>query len=529
MLEPRPYFQILHSLCAVGELDWDAEDNLERIQWVKRNWSRLKRCMSSEERGLLRLYMCHHEQHGEVASVRDLDALLRSMPQNAPMLDLLRDYEKDHKADLEVLPASSLSVSLGERESDWDRARVQYALTFASHIVNGSMQDAKDKTKFWTGPADALKYLSMEMQAGLLLDHREVVGGDTATAGVDSLLERFDSALAGRTGQIMTGFQPLDDALSIGHTQGCQIKELLMAGFSGHGKSTFLFNAIYNAAAQGFRVLLVPRECSVEQAWDRFVYLHAAATGRARELPRMKKFLRPGFAKPQHRAVFQAIKADMIASGIRIDVLGLNTWDEVERAVEAHVQDPYDILAVDYLAHLQPPAGTRTQDTHTAILDTFRKAQALTQNYEKNRGLVVMSPMQTNKTAADAAGQGLPYDKGVYTGIGCLEQYTGAGRDADALIGIWSDDWYKSKGLSKVCCIKSRDDVFEPFFIRLDPHTEAMHFVRNAEAITLLGVPPTGLPDDNESNERTRGRSKKRRAAQTTTPNNNRIEDAEVL
>lgn len=492
--DSRPYHQILHVLLHGSDHDWDEDNCVQSILWVRDHSETLRRVLSQPERRVLKLVTDYFWAHKSTPTVAGLDELIREQQRNQEMLDELEEY-RAAAPDLGQVPYTDLGVYLDQRKADAEKARVGLALETAGRIVVGSEKvHYRGKDIPYTGPSDALKYVQQRIQDGLLFVQRPTPGGDTAVEGAASLLSRYDLACEGRHDQIETGLPPLDEALSIGHAQGNRIKFVGIAGFTGHGKSTLLFSLVYRAALQGNRVLLVPRECSVEQAWDHLIYLHAHQIGLAAKLPPLKHLLRPRYARAECRAVLNEVVADFQRRGLRIDVRADRTWAEVEASVQAHINDPYDILAVDYLAHLQLPPDTRSGYETSSLLEYFRRAQALSQDYEDGRGLVIITPMQTNKSSATKAGEGDLLAKGAYHDVGCLEQLTGAGRDMDALIGIWSTDEHRECGLAKISCIKSRDNVFRPFYLKLDKHSQAMTHVPDSEAIRMLGeVAPTGL------------------------------------
>jgi len=137
-------------------------------------------------------------------------------------------------------------------------------------------------------------------------------------------------------------------------------------------------------------------------------------------------------------------------------------------------------------AHLDTP-GER--DQREGIRGVYRKAQALSLDYERGRGLVVMTPVQANKTAEKIAAEPEPpMEKGIYRrgDIGAIEWHTDAGRDMDAIIGIWSGEDFAEQGLARISCIKSRQLFFAPFFMKIDEASQKMTYVSNGEALNIM-------------------------------------------
>jgi hypothetical protein len=225
----------------------------------------------------------------------------------------------------------------------------------------------------------------------------------------------------------------------------------------------------------------------------RFVWLHAEHIGRIRELPRLSDATNPRKLTRQHVRVIDEVGESMLEAGIRIDVRDCGDWGSVRASIDAHVDDPYDLLCVDYLAHLDTP-GER--DQREGIRGVYRKAQALSLDYERGRGLVVMTPVQANKTAEKIAAEpDAPMEKGIYRrgDIGAIEWHTDAGRDMDAIIGVWSGQGFADHGLARISCIKSRQLFFDPFFMRVEEASQKMTAVSNSDAMDILsGTDPLG-------------------------------------
>src|SRR6185437_7588535 len=287
-----------------------------------------------------------------------------------------------HAEDLELVSHLNLDMYLDQRKLDWEKWKLVATLDKAAMIAVGSVPDVqlsvKSKEKVTlTGPRDALKFLYARVSEGVLLDKTRSVGGDTATDGAASTADRISAAAQGWRNVIPT-HTPIDRAMDVG--PGATIKYVGLLGFSNQRKSTLLFTLAYQAAAAGYKVLFVPRECSTEDAWDRIVWLHAHTIGRGRELPALANMRDPAFAHRHHPKIVEEIGKDMEARGIRIRVEALGDFGSIKACVEAHVEDPYDMLCVDYLGHLETPGFKQKLD---GLMETFRSAQQLTQDYEE--------------------------------------------------------------------------------------------------------------------------------------------------
>jgi hypothetical protein len=91
------------------------------------------------------------------------------------------------------------------------------------------------------------------------------------------------------------------------------------------------------------------------------------------------------------------------AKGVRIEVRACNDWPSIQSSVNAHVDDSFDVLAADYIAHLDTSGE---KDQREGIRNVYRMAQDMSLSYKGGRGLCVLTAMQIIKTEADEADAG---------------------------------------------------------------------------------------------------------------------------
>lgn len=481
-LDAKPYFQILHNLIRQSDIEYDAEIAAKTMNWVLENATTLRKITGTAEWGVVMALYAFWDKHKVAPNTKELDLLLREKQQNQGMLDVMVEYEK-YRPDLEPASPLGLPLYMDQRKADYEKFQLLRTLDIAGQIVVGSVP-MKDKKVTYTGPRDALKYFHDRLQQGVLIDDAEHHGGDLAKDVIPEVSRRISRAANGFGSSIKT-FTPIDEAMSIGPE--AELKFVGLAGFTNQRKSTLTFTLAFQAALQGYRVCFMALEGGVENAGLRFAYLYAHHTGRAHLLPRLADALKPRHAKREHANLVHQMREEMQAEGIRIDIRDALDWASIRACVEAHVDDPFDALFVDYLAHVKIP-GARVNERRDAVLEVFRAAQNLSLNYEK-RGLVVFSPLQVRKDAeaAAAAPDGV-FDIGIYPlgDIGIIDWYTDAGRDLDALIGVWSGGELREKGLARISCVKSKQEEFQPFFMRVDPHTQMMTYCSDSEAGDIL-------------------------------------------
>lgn len=488
-LDHRQFYIILNSVLHLG-LDTD-EDRVRECQaWIKMRWATIKRVLTTDEARIMRRYLNHvHANPGSIPSRADLTEFVREMQQNSTTLDLLDDF--DRYTDLEQLEDTSLSVYLEQRIADWEKLQFDVVMETAKRISIGSWKDERKKpAKVWQGTKEAIQYVQAEFLKGILIDDRGIDGGDLVDVGVPEVADRIHKDIEGVTKYLRSN-SPLD-LFRIGPDNA--MRYIGIAGYSNHRKSTVLFTLAYLAACQGYRVMFVPRECTVEQAERKFVWLHAHRKGVADRLPSLLESYESAKLLPEHEDLVRWLGEDMKSCGIHIEIRACNDWAAVKSSVDAHVDAPYDVLCVDYIAHLDTP-GER--DQREGIRNVYRMAQDLSLSYEGGRGLCVLTPMQISKTEEDkvAAGEGLPCDWGNYEGgrIGVVEYHTDAPRGMDGLITMWSGTEFQEDGLIKVCCIKTRGQWFKPFYMRVEPRTQFVKFCSDREATDLL-TKHNGLP-----------------------------------
>jgi hypothetical protein len=473
-LDARPYFQVLHNLLRQDGLDYDEDLTADTVEWVRSNSSLLRKITTTAEWGVVTAFYAHWDAHRVAPDRKMIGELVHAKQKCEPMLDVLSGYDH-HAGDLEVVPALNLDMYMDQRKEDYEKAKLAKTLNNALDIAIGSVQ-MNDKAKtVYTGPRDAMKYLHQRMQEGILMGDRPTIGGDTATVGCRDVARRIDLA-ATRPGNIIRTLTPMDRSFRIGPDQGIRFVGVL--GSTNHGKSAMLFQLAYTAALAQYRVLFVPRECSVSDAWQRFVWLHAATIGLIDRLPPIDKATEYGHATAEHVAAIQVIESDMIARGFQIDIRSASDWPSIQRSVEVvQNHDPYDMLVVDYIAHLH----TMGRNEKDEMKEIYRSAQALSQDYADGRGLVVLTALQANKAGEEEAAEGDVLARGIYTHVGAIYEHTFAAHDLDALVGVWSGDGVKEHGLSRISCIKARAKHFQPFWMRRDPRSLGLAFISDRE------------------------------------------------
>jgi hypothetical protein len=493
VLDPRPFFQILHNLIRQDGLDYDPDNTAASVEWFRTNSSILRKVLTTAEFGVVMVFYTHWDKHKVAPDRKMMDELIHSKTQPKTLLDTMAEYDV-HAEDLEQVPHLNLDMYLDQRKQDYEKCKLARSLETASQITLSSVT-MNDKAKtVYAGPRDAMKYLHERFQSGILIDDATgSKGGDTAELGASAVMMRVSRASEGFSNAIPF-CRPIDQVMSIG--PGEPIKWVGLLGYTNQRKSTLLFTFAYNAAQAGYKVLFVPLENTVDEAWTRIYWLHAHHLGLSAQLPNLADAVNPRRVRREHLDVLQTVIEDFKSSGMKIDVYDANNWGAVASQANAYMDEPYDLLCLDYLAKLDTP-GER--DQKEAIRGVYLKAHEMSLRYAEGRGLVVMTPIQSGKSHEKTAAEPEPLiDRGIYRpgDIGAIDYHTDAGRGLDALIGVWSGEGYREHGIVRVSCVKSRQQYFNPFFMTVDGPSQYMQVISNHDALSILAGDYRSKADD---------------------------------
>jgi hypothetical protein len=308
-----------------------------------------------------------------------------------------------------------------------------------------------------------------------------VVDGDLRE-NIDYVNETLNRFLSGDEGdRILTDFIHLDTTTLIG--PGYQNRWIGILGYTNHGKSMYLMSMLYNMAKAGKRILLVPRECSVEEAWMRFVFMHAINFP---DLPmislnewQMSKGKIPLDVWASKEFLIKDLKEGDTLQGA-IDVKQFDTLQQSLDYVKAKdATTPFDVVAYDYLAHLEVKTSKSLNEIEAHKAD-FRRCQMISQNGIMNdkKGLTIITPMQANKAGYDKAAKAEGDEWGIYESLAAIDWYTQAAHDMDLVISVFYEGDLKESDPPEmiISCLKSRAEKFFPTHkVRIDVKTRYVH------------------------------------------------------
>lgn len=373
-------------------------------------------------------------------------------------IDTLEDDDDPVPSDVEALMLQVFRMGVTQYDV------ITYQL--AAIIAGGQKKYPRNTDE--TGPGAAQVWLS-DRKAKRMEDTPKGHGGDLVEniTVVNNEVDAYLDVETAASYRIKTGFKHIDDKTLIGPKHQRWIGIL---GYLNHGKSGFLMSMLYNMARDGANVLFVPREFSVMDAWQRFLWMHGNIFP---ELPAMDlhDWKRGGKVGMLHWRAKEAASDHLKNGGLAgsLDVRNFATWPEIEDYIKMRsYKKPVDVLAVDYIGHLD----VEGRDQVAELNKVFRKAQLLTQNgiHNDGNGMVVITPLQANKKHYEAAAGEENAEKwGMYQSAAAVDYFSQAARDMDCLIGVWSEGTLVAENPKKMLVypLKARGEWFSKHTIEI--------------------------------------------------------------
>jgi len=264
---------------------------------------------------------------------------------------------------------------------------------------------------------------------------------------------------------LQTGFEPFDDKYD-----GLYLSEfLLFIAHTGELKSTLTMNAIYNMwLVQDANIEYISLEMTVRDCWAYFISLHSAnnrywVDG---QTPLPKKQLKRYFSEKARNGDSCALNDEQL---LRLEEVikdiesreahlefranhGRWTVQEIENHclnVELTEKIRIDVIVID---HGELIVGTE-RDRLASTDKNLKELRELTLRYQKNRGVRIIVPYQTNKNGkADAKRENYKYT------TSSLSWSTEAPRSATMIIASYYDGIPKENGYAAISVVKTRDD-----------------------------------------------------------------------
>ncbi|HEX3682229.1 MAG TPA: hypothetical protein VHU83_06770 [Bryobacteraceae bacterium] len=473
------FLQILHGTLRHDNSEAETARAAKCIEYVIEHAATLKKILLPSEKQLLQ-GVCDYRAAHNIAPDRELvGTFIKAMRRHELLLETLGKYDT-FEDELKAVTDRDLGLYIERRRDNYRRVRMAAGFRTAMEIASGAVAGEK-KGETLSGPEDAARYARRFIQEdAALAPNTQPLGGDWAE-NADHIEASLLAALeTPEQRRILTGYQKIDEQIVIGPTE--EIRFVGILGYTNHGKSSFMLPMIYNMCRAGKKILLVPREHSVEATWHRLTFMHAEFFPKL-AVPSYSYWKRkPHLITEEHKRNLKIILDDLrerksIAGSIQ--VVHASTWPQIIERLQQS-EEPFDVLGIDYLSHLE----TSNSENHVEeIKGVIRQAQALTKDYKNGRGLVIISPFQANREGMRRADEREFEAWGDYTAdTAALEWFSQASQDVDLLIGVWQKDWLRANGQMKISCVKARaGQFFEPHYVKVDRRTRYIRDVHLAQ------------------------------------------------
>jgi DnaB-like helicase C terminal domain len=334
-------------------------------------------------------------------------------------------------------------VTLGER---WRRDALSEALRSALQINLGSLV-ADDTAK--AGYDDAIEYLAENLNIIQETKDDQLSEGNITTEAAD-LLQEYQSAKGGQEDGILTGYAPIDKV-----TNGIHPGELmLIAGFTGEGKSQTTYNIAYKAAfEQGKNVLFGSAEVSRNEVRRHIAVRHSHNPKFGLDGGLNYKRVKDGTLTSDEELIYFDVLSDMDTGTYGelylFPVPHRERVAYVENKLQSKSRDLHvDLVVIDYLGLLG--SNTRRPTRREELNDILISAKRMATDAHGGDGVAVLSPWQISRTAWENAQETLTYTKTA------LAETAEAERSPDIVISLLrpSDS---SRSQLKCQILKNRD------------------------------------------------------------------------
>jgi RecA/RadA recombinase len=376
----------------------------------------------------------------------------------------LKKYDPAPEWDTDVLFADLLNAA----RKEWMLSR----LKLAHMITIGSW--SPDKKAETTGVGAAEEWLRAELTkdfrpeapviAGLLQDNTAAIRND-----IDAKMVSLETS-----GKYPLGFWHIDNLLTIGRQN---LRFLGIVGMSGDGKTTITNAIVYNWLCAGAHILYVSTEHSPTEIWESMAWLHQDHPDYGFRLPALQQWedgLNKGTATmDDRRNLLQVLKDIQTRRNIPglLDVQQYFNWDAIKDYLTVnHKTHKYDILVIDYLGRMEVPGDQKYRDKAVGAIIT--NAQKLSREWDDNRGLVILTPIQVNREGNKRA-KGAEEGEARYD-LNAIGQFSEYQHHLDLALSVYSDEEMKCNNQCEIQVIKKRKGMQPlPMTMTIDPNSGA--------------------------------------------------------
>lgn len=242
--------------------------------------------------------------------------------------------------------------------------------------------------------------------------------------------------------------------------------------------------------------MYVPRESSVEEAWMNIIWLHHSKVCPDRPIAKREEWMRVGAnVGIEKLKTIEIILEDLREGNTipgKIVVYPCSSWEAVEEKLhQTNSKYQYDVLAIDYFAHLETEGGRKGESDIDKHKRSLRKAQNLTLNGIENdkKGLVIVTPLQANKKGYEEAAKREGDKYGVYESLMAVEWFTQAAQDMDCVMSVWFEGDSCTEVEPKqmiVHCLKGRMNMrFPTHRLKIHSDTGLLYDYHKTETIKV--------------------------------------------
>ncbi len=447
--------------------------NKPAYHWITSHWIE----SDDETIGLVtfRALVLHYEKRKRTPG--SLDALIQYVRHNP---DGISEFERTEaiEQDLLALANYEADTSLDDNllfDSLLATARRHWFINQCKTAAGVALGNkTPDKLKD-SGPSAAITWLRGEFAKDYSPEAPVLAGvfheniPDTVQGLADRLTQESTN------GRFPIGFSHIDNAVVVGKQN---LRFLAILGMSGDGKTTLTNQIVYNWVTQGAHVLYVSTEHNPLEIWEFMAFLHQSHSDYAAFAP-------SSLSEWENRTVTEEEQAHMykILCDIQdrrnlpglLDCQQFYDWDSiVDYLTVNHHKNRYDILVVDYLGRLDADGDPRWHDQ--AMKALVHKAQKLTREFDNNKGIILLSPIQVNREGnkkANKAEEGeARYD------LNAISQISEYQHDLDLCLSVWSDEDMKTGDQIEIQQLKQRKGKRASVArMNLDPATGAFTYL----------------------------------------------------